>query len=84
MSNTLKYKYLTWLNQILKKKKVMLCLRKHNIGISLLQETHLTDSEHQNIKKQWPGQVFFSSFTSQSSGVAILIDKNIPFQNGIC
>lgn len=58
----------------------MLYLRKHNIGIALLHETHLTDSEHQNLKKQWPGQVFFSSFTSQSRGVAILIDKNIPFQ----
>lgn len=46
----------------------------------MLQETHLTDSEHQNLKKQWPGQVFFSSFTSQSRGVVILIDKNIPFQ----
>ncbi len=73
MSSTLKYKYVTWnvngLNQI-----------KHSIGIALLQETHLTDYEHQNLKKQWLGQVFFSSFTSQSRGVAILIDKNIPFQ----
>ncbi len=84
MSSTLKYKYVTWnvngLNQRLKRKKVILYLRKHSIGIALLQETHLTDYEHQNLKKQWPGQVFFSSFTSQSRGVAILIDKNIPFQ----
>lgn len=84
MSSILKYKYVTWnvngLNQRLKRKKVILCLRKHNIGIALLQETHLTDSEHQNLEKQCPGQVFFSSFTSQSRGVVILIDKNIPFQ----
>ncbi len=84
MSSTLKYKNVTWnvngLNQRLKRKKVILYLRKHSIGIALLQETHLTDYEHQNLKKQWPGQFFFSSFTSQSRGVAILIDKNIPFQ----
>ncbi len=66
MSSTLKYKYVTWnvngLNQRLKRKKVILYLRKHSIGIALLQETHLTDYEHQNLKKQWPGQVFFFFF----------------------
>lgn len=81
MSSIMKYKYVTWnvngLNQRLKRKKVILYLRKYNIGIALLQETHLAESEHQNPKKQRPGQVFFSSFTSQSRGVVILTDKNI-------
>ncbi len=83
MSSTLKYKYVTWnvngLNQRLKRKKVILYLRKHSIGIALLQETHLTDYEHQNLKKQWPGQVFFLLLHHNLEGWLYLL-KIYPFK----
>lgn len=44
-----------------------------------MQETHLDDTEHLKLQ-QWPlGQIFFSSFTTRSRGVAALIRKNLPF-----
>ena len=46
----------------------------------LLQETHLTDNEHAKLKQGGYSHVFFSSFTSQARGVAILLHKNVPFQ----
>lgn len=44
----------------------------------MLQETHLTDSEHLKLKKDWVGQVYHASFNSRSRGVAILIHKSLP------
>lgn len=40
---------------------------------------HLKDAEHEKLKREWVGQVFFSSFTSNSRGVCILIHKWVPF-----
>ena len=77
-------RYLTWntngINDPTKHKKVLNFLRNHRIDIALLQETHLTDAEHAKLTRQWQGQIFYSSFTSQSRGVATLIGKNVPLQ----
>lgn len=64
----------------LSKRKVLNFLRNHKIDIALLQETHLTNAEHARLTRQWQGQTFYSSFTSQSRGVAKLIGKNVPLQ----
>lgn len=45
----------------------------------MLQETHLTDTEHLKLKRDWVGQVFYSSYNSKSRGVAILINKKLNF-----
>lgn len=47
--------------------------------MALLQETHLTDLEHLKLKRDWVGQIYYSSFNSKSRGVAILIHKNLTF-----
>lgn len=77
-------KYFTWntngINDLSKRRRVLNFLRNHNIDIALLQETHLTDAEHARLARQWQGQTFYSSFTSQSRGVATLIGKNVPLQ----
>lgn len=52
--------------------------------MALLQETHLEDSEHLKLKYSWVGQAYFSSFTTSSRGVAILIHKDLPFQVKKC
>lgn len=48
--------------------------------ISLLQETHLSDTEHSKLQQGGFNQGHFSSFTSRSRGVAILIQKNLNFK----
>lgn len=57
----------------------MSVLIKERVDIALLQKTHLDDEAHLKLKHNWIGQIFFSSFTTSSRGVAILINKNIPF-----
>lgn len=80
MDNTLRI--CTWnvkgIHNPIKRKKVMSYIRKNKIGIALLQETHLDKQEHLKLKQGGYNQVFFSSFSSKSRGVAVLISKNIP------
>lgn len=44
-----------------------------------MQESHLTDAEHCKLGKQWQGQIYYFSFTSQARGVAILLRKGLLF-----
>ena len=60
-------------------KKVLNFLKNHKVDIALLQETHLTDREQAKLIRQWQGQVFYASFTSQLRGVATLIVKKCSF-----
>ena len=84
MSEVITYKFLSWntngLNQPTKRRKVLSFLRRHATDVAYLQESHLSDMDHEKLGKQWQGQIFYSSFTSQSRGVVILIRKGIPFQ----
>ena len=52
---------------------------KEKANIVLLQETHLDDKEHEKLKREWVGQIYYSSFSTSKRGVAILINKNTPF-----
>lgn len=76
-------KLVTWnvkgIGHVIKRKKILTFLKKEHVSIALLQETHLSDTEHCKLKRDWVGQIYYSSFTSNSRGVAILIHKNIPF-----
>lgn len=47
--------------------------------ILIFQETHLSNEEHKKLKRDWVGQVYFSSFTSNKRGTALLIHKKLPF-----
>ena len=64
----------------MKRKRILSYLKQHNIDIAVLQETHLTDNEHAKLKQGGCSYIFFSSYTSQARGVAILLHKNVPFQ----
>lgn len=44
----------------------------------MLRETHLNDEKHVKLQQCGFGQVYFSSFTTQSRGVAILVRKTLP------
>uniref|UniRef100_A0A3B4H1Y3 Endonuclease/exonuclease/phosphatase domain-containing protein n=1 Tax=Pundamilia nyererei TaxID=303518 RepID=A0A3B4H1Y3_9CICH len=67
------------INHIIKGCKILSSLKKDRVQIALLQETHLTDSEHLKLKRDWVGQIYYSSFNSKSRGIVILIHKNLPF-----
>lgn len=66
-------------NNVVKRKAVLNCLKKDKIQIAYLQETHLNDIEHKKYLREWVGQVYFSSYSTNKRGVAILINKNLPF-----
>lgn len=67
-----------------KRKKILTYLKKEGVKIAFLQETHLRDTEHIKLKREWVGQVLFSSFASNSRGVCILIHKSLPFKVEKC
>ena len=68
------------INSPVKRKKIITYLKKLSTNIAFIQETHLTDLEHMRLRRDWIGQVFFSSYTSNARGVAILINKNVSFK----
>lgn len=84
--NNSSLKLCTWkirgIHHPVKRKKILTHLKKEEVDIALLQETHLKDIEHEKLKRDWVGQVFFSSFTSNSREVCILINKRLPFTLG--
>lgn len=62
----------------------MSSLKKEKVDIAMLQETHLNNEEHLKLQQCGFDQVYFSSFTSKSRGVAILIRKNLPIKVSKC
>lgn len=62
-------KLCTWnvhgLRTPVKRKKVLNYLKREAVEIALLQETHLSDSEHLKLQQGGYGQAYFSSFTSK-------------------
>lgn len=68
------------INHVVKRQKILSFFQKEKCQIELLQETHLSDVEHIKLRRNWVGQVFFSSYKSNSRGVAILLHKNLSFK----
>lgn len=66
------------LNHPIKRKKILNQLKKLQCAIALLQETHLSENEHKKLRREWVNQVFHTSY-GKRRGVAILINKSIPF-----
>lgn len=77
--------FLSWnvkgLNHPVKRNRVFSHLKNLRAGIAFLQETHLRDSDQWRLGKGWAGQVFHSNFKGKARGVAILVDKNMPFEH---
>lgn len=55
-------------------------LKSKNCSIYFLQETHFTKKEEKYIRAQWGYESFFSSFSSQAKGVAILFNNNFEYK----
>lgn len=61
------------LNHPIKRKKILSQLKKLQCSIALLQET-----EYKKLKREWVNKVFHASY-GKKRGVAILINKSLPF-----
>ena len=55
-------------------------LRNKNDSVYFLQDTHFTTKEQNYIRTQWGFECYFSNYSSQSRGVAILFNNNIEFK----
>ena len=68
------------LHSPIKRKKIINQLKRNSCQIAFLQETHLSDKEHEKLKKSWADKVFYSSHPSgRKRGVAILIHRQVNF-----
>ena len=64
-----------------KRAKVMSKLKKERAQIHFLQETHLSKSEHEKLKKFGYKHTYYSSHTNtRKRGVAILISNQVKFE----
>ena len=69
------------LNNVIKRGKVMAKIRKEKIQVIDLQETHLTEQEHDKLRKFGFKNTLFSSFKKgPKRGVAILISNSVNFE----
>uniref|UniRef100_A0A3Q3FAS6 exodeoxyribonuclease III n=1 Tax=Labrus bergylta TaxID=56723 RepID=A0A3Q3FAS6_9LABR len=67
----------------MKRKNILNYLKTQDCSIAFfffLQESHFTDAEHLKLKRDWVGEVFYSSDISRSRGVVILCHKRITMK----
>lgn len=67
-----------------KRTAVLSFLKKEDVSIAFLQETHLENKDNAKLQRSWVGQVFATSYSSFSRGVAILISKKLAFRSLDC
>lgn len=83
MANSAFVKVVSWningCGNPVKRKKVLLYLKHKQVDIAFIQETHLQDDEAKKFKRDWVGQVYYSSFSSKRNGVLILVHKRLNF-----
>lgn len=64
----------------MKRKMILRQLKQTNCQIAFLQETHLSDAEHEKLKRSWADEVYFSFHPSgRKKGVSILIHRQVNF-----
>lgn len=88
LSSTINVKLCSWnvrgLLKPTKRAAVYSFLKKEEVAIAFLQETHLENKDFSKLCKGWVGQIFGTSYSSYARGVAILIHKKIPFTASDC
>lgn len=63
-----------------KRRDTLNFLKSKKYAVYFLQDTHFTSKEENYIRSQWGYECFFSNFSSQSRGVAILLNNNFEFK----
>lgn len=59
--------------------KILRHLKHLEADIALLQETHLSSSDFQRMKKPWVGEDVGSKAIGRKAGVLILLHKNLQY-----
>lgn len=55
-------------------------MKKLGCKIAFLQETHLSDNEHEKLNRTWANTILYSSHISERKrGVAILVHRSVNF-----
>lgn len=62
----------------------MLEMEKEKVDIVYLQETHLEKQEHEKLKKITKSQVYYSTYSSNQRGVAIIAKPHLSFEIEDC
>lgn len=69
-------------NNLIKTKKILGQLKGLQCSVALIQETHLSQTEHLRLKREWVDQVYGASCGSKKKrGVAILFHKSVYYSN---
>jgi len=63
-----------------KRRDVFQYLKQKKYSIYFLQDTHFDKKIEKQIRSEWGYECFFASFTTQSRGVAILLNNNFDFK----
>lgn len=63
----------------LKRKMILGQLKQTNCQIAFLQETHLSDAEHEKLKRSWADKVYFSHPSWRKKEMSILIHRQVNF-----
>ena len=58
----------------------MTMLKNKNYDVVFLQETHMSKEESEKLCTGWVGHVFYSTGSSKSKGVIILVSKHLQFK----
>uniref|UniRef100_A0A3B3IK85 exodeoxyribonuclease III n=1 Tax=Oryzias latipes TaxID=8090 RepID=A0A3B3IK85_ORYLA len=68
------------INNPFKRKKILGQFKKLHCAVALLQETHLSETEHLKLKREWVDQVYYSFCRNhRKRGVAILFNRSVYF-----
>ena len=67
------------LSGLQKRRDVLNYLKQKNYSICLLQDTHFTDDDYQQVRSFWGYDIFFSPGRSNARGTAILFNNNFEY-----
>lgn len=56
------------------------CLKKFHLAIVGLQETHLSKDTVGSLRFSWVGKAYYSTHTTYSRGVSVLVHKSLAYQ----
>ena len=60
-----------------KRRYILNYLKQKNDDINIVVDTRFSKAVENKVKAEWGGHAFFSSFSSEARGVAILIKKGL-------
>ena len=63
-----------------KRRDVFQYLREKKCNIYFLQDTHFDPKQESQIRSEWGYECYFASFSTQSRGVAILLNNTFDFK----